>query len=174
MENRKSKLPPGKKVKWVVQNRTPSQREFSDMTRLPLDRLKGIDNDFTNQIGIAVRDLLKYTKECRYRRSPRWQDGVPTFLCGGGGKVDVYSDVIGRFQNSNHAYRVKIERLPQPQHLTAPELPENSYDRLSVAYGLSQNALDIGRIIQANEIEDDHPAVAPSDPLQRFVSKDDV
>lgn len=175
MKHRKNKLPVSANVIWSVQDRTPSQVMFMQALKIPMKQLSEIDNDFTKNIGITVRDLLKYTKECRYPRSPRWQDGVPTFLCGGGGKVDVYSELIGRFENNNHAYKIRVEKLPQPQRLSAPHLPSDSYDRLSVAYGLSYNAMDIGRIIQANEIEDCKIPHKDSDRYSgSFVSKDDV
>lgn len=175
IKNRNLRLQDGEKYKWSVQDRTPSQTEFSQTVRIPLKQLMVIDNDFIKQLGSVVRDLLKYTKESRYPLSPRWQDGIPTFLCGGGANVDVYCELIKRFENRNQAYKVRVEKLPQPQRLIAPQLPENSYNRLSVAYGLSHNAMDIGRIIQANEIEDDHLLHSGSDLiLRRFISKDDV
>jgi hypothetical protein len=36
----------------------------------------------------------------------------------------------------------------------APRLNPDEYDRLSVAYGLSFDAFDIGQIIKSNEISD--------------------
>ena len=175
MKHRENKLPSGVNVKWSLHDKTPSQGEFLQKVKIPLKQLKEIDNNFTMDIGTKVRDLLKYTKEKRYPCSPRWQCGVPTFLCGGGGKVDVYSELIGRFENSNHTYRIKLEQLPQPQRLSAPQLPTGSYDRLSVAYGLSHNALDIGRIIQANEIDDHNiPPNNPDPYADNFVRMDDV
>jgi len=175
MVNRNSRIPTGAKVKWSVQDRTPSQTEFSQASRIQLKQLTVIDNDFIKQLGTAVRDLLKYTKEFRYPCSPHWQDGIPTFLCGGGASVDVYSEIIRRFENNNHAYKVRVEKLPQPQRLNAPEMPENSYTRLSVAYGLSHNAMDIGRIIPANDISDDRTPPRDSDPFSgKYVSKDDI
>lgn len=175
MKHRENKLPSGVNVKWSVHDRTPSQGEFLQKVNIPMKQLNEIDNNFTMDIGSTVRDLLKHTKEKRYPRSPRWQCGVPTFLCGGGGKVDVYSELIGRFENSNHTYKIKIEKLPQPQRLSAPLLPDNSYDRLSVAYGLSHNAMDIGSIIQASEVKDCNIYLQDRDPYaDNFVSMDDV
>jgi len=175
MTHRNSRIPAGAKINWSVQDRTPSQTEFSQACRIQSKQLTVIDNDFIKQLGTTVRDLLKYTKEFRYPCSPRWQDGIPTFLCGGGARVDVYSEIIRRFENNNHAYKVRVEKLPLPQRLNAPEMSENSYTRLSVAYGLSHNAMDIGRIIQANDISDDRTPPRDPDPYSgRYVSKDDV
>lgn len=175
MNHRNNRIPTGAKVKWSVQDRTPSQTEFSQAGRIPLKQLVVIDNDFIKHLGTAVRDLLKYTKEVRYPCSPRWQDAIPTFLCGGGASVDVYSEIISRFENKDHAYKVRVEKLPLPQGLNAPEMPENSYTRLSVAYGLSHNAMDIGRIIQANDIADDPKPPRDPDPYsEKYISKDDV
>ncbi|MDD2732651.1 MAG: hypothetical protein PHF56_01820 [Desulfuromonadaceae bacterium] len=175
MKHRNNKLPAGANIIWSLQERTPSQSELLQVLKIPMKQLNEIDNDFTKQIGTTVRELLKYTKESRYPGSRRWQEGVPTFLCGGGGKVEVYSEIIGRFENGNHAYKIRVERLPKPQRLTAPQLPDNSYDRLSVAYGLSYNAFDIGQIIQASEIEDVRPSLRNPDSFtQNYVGKEQV
>jgi hypothetical protein len=51
-------------------------------------------------------------------------------------------------------------------------LVEDEFELLSVAYGLSFNALDIGQIIRANEIEDDNQTVTKKDYSDRYVSKE--
>ena len=175
MKHRQSKALAGTKVIWSEQDKIPSEAEFQQMMKISMPQLREIDNEFIKMIGTTMRELLKYTKEKRYPKSPRWQDGIPTFLCGGGGNVDVYSEIVGRFENGNHSYKVRVEKLPQPKQLKAPQLPENSYDRLSVAYGLSYNAMDINLVIQANMIADVTIDPIVPDPYSGiFVSKECV
>ena len=98
---------------------------------------------------------MKHTKEKRYRRSTRWETGVPLFLCGGGSKMDFYIDLVDSIE-AGGPYKIRKVSLPKPDRLTAKKLPRDAYDRLSVAYGLSFDALDIGEIIETSEIEDEH------------------
>ena len=119
---------------------------------------------FSIEVGKVLRQQVQYTKECRYPTSPKWQEGVPTFLCGGGGKVDFYRKLIKEIEsNKNHYYKIKLQRLPKPERLQGSGLVEDEFELLSVAYGLSFNALDIGQIIRANEIEDYKQTVTKKD-----------
>lgn len=59
------------------------------------------------------------------------------------------------------SYQVDKKVLQAPDNLIMPkELSHEPYDRLSVAYGLSFDAYDLGKIRQAQEVEDD---VAPEE-----------
>ena len=54
-----------------------------------------------------------------------------------------------------------LDTLPPPSDLIAPELPEEAFDRISVAYGLSYPKDDLGRIKPPHEIDDLPPPQPP-------------
>lgn len=175
MRHRVEKVQKEIAYKWNFGERIPSRNEFASALKISLEQVKEIDEKFCSTIGKTIGDLLKYSKEYRYPNSIRWQEGLPTFLCGGGGKVDVYKDLLQRIeQNRTHSRRVRLEKLPKPERLNAPYILEDGYDRLMVAYGLSFNALDIGRIIRDSEIEDVRAQEKGIDLCDRYIDKDMV
>jgi hypothetical protein len=160
---------------WNVQDRTPSRDEFASLGGIPIEQVKSIDESFSSKFGKALSDLLKYSKECRYPKSPCWSEGIPTFLCGGGGKVDVYFEKLqGIEENRNHSRQIRLKKLPKPKRLEAPSITDDDYHRLMVAYGLSFNASDLGDIIKDSEVEDDRLLKMGIDLYDKFIDKDMV
>jgi hypothetical protein len=175
MRHRVEKAPNDVLYQWNVEERTPSRNEFASSVNISVEKVKEIDEEFCLTIGKTLGDLLKYSKECRYPNSIRWREGIPTFLCGGGGKVDVYMNLLERIeQNRDHSRRIRLERLPKPERLMAPYILDDGYDRLMVAYGLSFNALDIGVIIRDSEVEDVRAQKKGIDLCNRYIDKDMV
>ncbi len=76
-------------------------------------------------------------------------------LLWGGASVDFYKKVFRIFENNKPPYKFVHMCLEFPEDLDSPLLPDGSFDRLSVAYGLSYDPYDIGEIIKKSEIEDD-------------------
>ena len=68
--------------------------------------------------------------------------------------MDFYIDLVGSIE-AGGPYKIRKTALPKPDRLIATKLPRDAYDRLSVAYGLSFDAFDIGAIIETSEIEDE-------------------
>jgi len=70
--------------------------------------------------------------------------GMPMFLCGGGSRSAIYAklkvDLVAAPGFS--WFGVTPKPLQKPRGLVAPGLPRADYDRLSVAFGLSQLKLD--------------------------------
>ncbi len=75
--------------------------------------------------------------------------GIPFFLCGGGSRHVFYRKLQETLKHTHGASWLKAEHreLTLPTGLIAPGLNRVDYDRLSVAYGLSQ--LVPGKIVQA-------------------------
>ncbi|KAB2310666.1 hypothetical protein F8A87_08240 [Betaproteobacteria bacterium SCN2] len=65
-------------------------------------------------------------------------NNLPFFLCGGGSRMHIYSEVIELINDANINVNVVEESIPIPAELVAESLPVADYDRLSVAYGLSR------------------------------------
>lgn len=66
--------------------------------------------------------------------------GMPFFLCGGGGRHVFYSALKSRLQKTPNCtwLSAKPRELALPSNISAPGVAHGDYDRLSVAYGLSQ------------------------------------
>lgn len=69
--------------------------------------------------------------------------GIALYLCGGGSRSTLYARLKGDMLASPNAswFSAKYRRLQRPDGLVAPGLKAAHYDRLSVAYGLSQMKL---------------------------------
>ncbi|HBN8495846.1 TPA: hypothetical protein ACTL7U_003128 [Pseudomonas aeruginosa] len=70
--------------------------------------------------------------------------GMPMFLCGGGSRLGFYAKLRGDLHSARGFswFGVTPKPLQKPRGLVAPGLPRAEYDRLSVAFGLSQLKLD--------------------------------
>jgi hypothetical protein len=136
-----------------------------------------VDADFCRQAtDIAMRHVMNL-RRCRDPHSRRWSDGLPVFLCGGGSGLDVFRRLVwhadARFRDVTTARGLLLRTLPRPEHLVNDDVGDTFFHRLSVAYGLSFGALDIGAISSPHDIPDVPP------PTRRrfedsFISKDQV
>lgn len=66
--------------------------------------------------------------------------GIPFFLCGGGGRHELYKKLEEELRHTPGASWMNAQRheLTLPPDLIAPGVKREDYDRLSVAYGLSR------------------------------------
>jgi len=133
----------------------PQDNEFSRSAGIELEELESIDRSFESNVSKLILEVLQYTKEKRYRIYTQWQNGVPTFYCGGGASVDFYRIIFRKFEERSPPFKFTRIRLDAPEDLEHPGLPENTYDRLSVAYGLSHDPFDIGEIRKKSEVPDE-------------------
>lgn len=126
-----------------------------------IERLRKIDGPFRTDVYMQVRgDVLEARR--KYPLSRHWDSGIPFFLCGGGANVELYSQLAGGMIRDANPCRLVRTFLQKPDRLVAEGLDEGTYDRLSVAYGLSFNQYDIGEIVRSHQIEDVVPASASS------------
>jgi len=128
--------------------------EFAKELNISLQKLQSIDKLFHSKIVSLINEIMKYTKEKRYRMDTQWNDGVLTFLCGGA-SIEFYKEIFSKFINHDPPYKISPLRLEIPDDLQAPNMPKDTYDRLSVAYGLSYDPLDIGEIRKKSDVPDD-------------------
>lgn len=126
----------------------PNNESFSQLLNVSLDGLHQMDAPFRKKVAGIINRLLRDTKKPgKYPKSPRWDVGVPVFLCGGGAEVDFYQESIFDHKNS----KLLKMHLPKPDAFEAPDLLPANYSRLSVAYGLSFDRDDIGSIIKVDQ-----------------------
>lgn len=133
----------------------PDDYDTAQELNIDIDKLVQIDEPVRKEIRREFLGQLRYTKESRYRRSPRWSSGVPLFLCGGGSRLSFYRTLFDEIESSVRQFPIKQIQLPAAEQLIAPDLKPEDMDRLSVAYGLSFGAFDIGEIRPEGDVEDD-------------------
>ena len=144
------------KGRWApnAQDRALTDREFGKKLRVSQQQLADVDRPFRKKVSNQLNEQLRYTKDKRYPKSRRWEEGVPIFLCGGGANVELYANLIESLEEKGKPFKIVRQGLPKPERLKAGRLRAENFDRLSVAYGLSFDAFDIGEIEKAEEIED--------------------
>lgn len=130
----------------------PNKKRFAELLSIDNKQLFELDRPLRAKVNKVLTDLLTYTKNKRYPNSPKWQSGIPLFLCGGGSKCDFYQELLLK-NNKISNYLIRENKLPKPENLEAPGLDSINYDRLLVAYGLSYDPFDIGEITKENDIK---------------------
>ena len=136
-------------VAWDEEDSTAKINNFAQSAGLCSKELELKTRQFRKKVEDIIRNVLRTTKEKRYIKSPHWQTGIPTFLCGGGSSIPLYQTVL----QENHLLR--LTALEKPDTLAAESLGPTDFHRLSVACGLSFNALDIGLVRPRTKVEDD-------------------
>lgn len=136
-----------------------------------------VDAEFCRRAtGIVMRHLIDL-KRHRDPLSRRWTTGLPVFLCGGGSGMNLFrslvNDANARFRSTTTARGLLLRTLPKPEHLVNDDVGEALFHRLSVAYGLSFDALDIGCISPPGEISNIQ-GPPPRQWADDFISKDQV
>jgi len=103
-----------------------------------------IDQSFYQKVNAQVV-ANTYRKVLEEKRLSQLEmKGMPMFLCGGGSRSSFYAKLKDDLQSAPGYswFGVSPKSLQRPQGLVAPGLPAADYDRLAVAYGLSQLKLE--------------------------------
>jgi hypothetical protein len=136
-----------------------------------------VDAEFRHR---ATNVMMRHLIDLKRRRDPysrRWEDGLPVFLCGGGSEMSLFQETVSdadrRFRSTMMARGLLLRTLPKPEYLTNEDVGDELFHRLSVAYGLSFDALNIGRVSPPRDAPD-----IPGPPRRTnddgFISKDQV
>ena len=131
----------------------PPNHIFASKIGISAEELDVLDEPFRAKVQGQVVAKLNYVKSDRYPLSPKWKEGIPLFLCGGGKKAELYSSLFSDMQDRPNPHLISVKSLPHPINLVAKQMPKNSYDRISVAYGLSFDPLDISNLIKEDQID---------------------
>lgn len=127
-------------VAWDEEDPSVNIEHFAQIAGLCHEEFESQTSQFRSKVAGIISAVLHATRNDRYPMSPHWQTGILTFLCGGGSSILLYRDVLQR----NHLLR--LIALEKPDTLAAEYLGPSDFHRLSVAYGLSFNTLDIGKV----------------------------
>jgi len=90
-----------------------------------------------------------------YPRSPAIMGGqrVRLFLCGGGSRIPAIQERFERIaREAPGVTRINYQISPLVKPSNMISVVDTEFDRLSVAYGLSQNAANIGRVKRRSEL----------------------
>lgn len=111
---------------------------------------------FSELLRRQIKTDIDFVRNGKYPEywDPARANVLPFFLCGGGAYVDFYEAIADRMVNKSFPCALRKLELPVPQRLVAQEVRAAEYHRLSVAYGLSFDAFDIGQIVPEHEIEE--------------------
>lgn len=142
------------KEQWDDASFVPSASQLSQTAGVLVSEIKRVDAAHASDVTDAILSVVRITKQRRYRRSPNWASGVRVFLCGGGSSSEVFQHAINSAGRQSGTPLSHI-KLPLPERLKATDLPHDQFHRVSVAFGLGMNFLNLGQIIPTANIKDD-------------------
>ena len=133
------------------------------------------DNEFGNDVGMAIWRVIAETKSRKDPRAPEWTSSLPTFLCGGAAEIDLYKNALQRISD-NPGWRGSLSQkeLALPRNVQAQGIAPVLRQRLMVAYGLSFNRFDFGDLIPPSGIPDPEATDSRKQFTEAFVTKDMV
>jgi len=139
--------------------------------------IKECDNCFFRECRAIIGEVVRHTRNHRDPLAEAWGRGLPVFICGGGGRLSLYREMIEKLgsqiaANISEVERFVVKEIPKPEKLEAPELSPKEYDRLAVAYGLSFTPDEIGEVIPKSKLSDIDREESRHNYDDRFVNKD--
>ena len=144
-------------VAWNEEDSSANINHFAQSVGLRHEEFQSKTSQFRSKVADIILEILHTTRQRRYPKSPRWKTGIPTFLCGGGSSIPLYQTVL---QENRLLRRTSLEK---PDTLVAESLGSTDFHRLSVACGLSFNALDIGEVRRSIDVPNPPPDPEPED-----------
>lgn len=153
----------------------------ADVSMLGMQVLKRFENEkarassFREGVNSHVCSIIRPTKMNKFPVSPRWSEGLPLFLVGGGNPSEVHRSElkkIDRNMRKNGWGGLIVQELPAPEHLQHAS-EATALHRLAVAVGLSLPAGEIPSVELPSTIGD----IPPSnrwDYERQFIDKDQV
>lgn len=129
------------------------------------------DDEFFNKVVSQVKGQVLVKAWKNNLLSKQAIEGIPLFLCGGGSRHVFYRQLLESLKKTPGASWLKAEyrELTLPAGLISPGLNRSDYDRLSVAYGLSQ--LTPGKVVQAEAMTPVVKVDRMSDWSENYVDK---
>jgi len=124
----------------------PDNQAFSQARGLTEKDIKFADTLYSGDVARLINKIMDKTKSRYCPDSKSWQSGVQTFVYGGGAHLEILQNVIHRLENKAPPHKIVSIKLDAPDDLMVENLPADSYDRLSMAYGLSFAAEEIAQV----------------------------
>ncbi|CAN7565449.1 hypothetical protein [Variovorax sp. LjRoot178] len=148
--------------------------EFAGISGMTAETVRRCDDHFLGRVSASFGRVLQATRQRRYRLAPEWRLGVRTFVTGGGARVNGYQDALHRGRPAD--LQLVWLDLPPPSNLDGFDVEAHDYQRVSVACGLARNALSLGLIRPASEVEDDlgSSLSSPAPPQRERLNHEDL
>ena len=115
----------------------PDTHTFSQAHDLTDKEIKFADTLYSGDVAKQINKVLDETKKLFCPDSVFWESGVPTVICGGGAHLEILENIQHSFENKPAPHKIQTIGFGVPDDLMVENLPERTFDRLSVAYGLS-------------------------------------
>ena len=147
---------PGEQLEWRDDDAAAHDEEVATRICEDTDKVNVRRRAYLSALARTFGDAQKQAR-VKYPSSRAWQGGAPVdlFLCGGGSRLPTIREHIlslVRDAKKTLGLTIRIVPLPRPQNLEGG-LREDQYDRVSVAYGLSQLPGNVGRVIHRHDLE---------------------
>lgn len=141
--------------------------------------LRTCDAAFAEAARKVLWRSLADLRRSRDPHSPRWKEGLPLFVCGGGSGSRVVDEARKAADRTGKGIwdpyaGLRVMNLPVPLRSIASAshaLDRMDFARLSVAYGLSFPAINIGKIEPPAAIDDVASSPPPPDWKSRYIDK---
>jgi hypothetical protein len=135
---------------WMDHDAQDDLQNLAAKYSIPFQDLNSLYDLFANNISTKIKSVLGATKRVRYPTAPAWINGIPTIFSGGGCHIAVYQSAMERVKS---IYKIEEVIPPIPQDLISKISDTDLFQRLSVAYGLSYNQFDLGKIKAKGDVE---------------------
>lgn len=131
----------------------PDCKKFAGLFGCNIENVEEIDCIFTEKVTAAIVKILDYTRRKRNPLAREWKTGIRTFVVGGGSHCSAFKSAVvkalKRVGSCPKEMRFELLEMENRDHIHHELL-----HRLSVAYGLTFGADDIGEAIPPEDIED--------------------
>lgn len=135
---------------------------------------ENIDNQFYEEYGPQLYNNVILPVKGKIDSELSQWGSLQFLLCGGGSLHPLYNRFINAI-NMNKNIHVNLDaiKLEKPEKLIAPDLKDDDYHRLSVAYGLAHEQL--GKVIRESNINEITPMGNMQNTFsEKYISKDQI
>ncbi|MCP3686171.1 MAG: hypothetical protein GY861_26285 [bacterium] len=135
------------------------------------------DKEFIEEYDKNTLNLFRATKQHKYPRPIEDWLELPVIICGGGSEIENYRTVFEATPPSNAFNKptisFRLTNLSTPSKVRDCGIDDNTYRRLSLAYGLSFSIEQYPKLVITNKIPNFVSGRATK-PIQDMVTKDSV
>lgn len=132
----------------------PDNANFSQAHGLTEKDIKFADTLYSGDASRLIKRIMDKTRKQYCPEPASWENGVKTFVYGGGAHLEILQSIVHRLENKSPPHKITPITLGVPDDLMIENLPANSYDRLSLAYGLSFELTEIAAVGREDRLID--------------------
>jgi hypothetical protein len=138
---------------WNSTRKVPSASEVAAALRVPLNTVLDSDREFEKLVSQTVHRVLTATRHEKERNAPEWTSEMPVFFAGGGASLEPYRRGVAKAFSMLGGLKHSPRSLPISRGTEAVfEIDDEASSRMSVAYGLTYDADEIGEFVPPGKI----------------------